>query len=103
MHFVGHHLCHKVVLAGILQSDDLGILKAMIDKGGSPPSSLWAFIAVADVDVCRLGIAEVLTIECSVVISFLGIDNADGVALLSTNTHLQPTSDVLTNIYFRGE
>ena len=65
-HFIGHHFCHKVFLRSVFQSDDLGILKAVIDERGRPPAAFLVFVAIANVDVRRLGIAEVLAKESAI-------------------------------------
>ena len=70
----------------------------MIDESRRPPTTFLPLFAIADVDVCRAGIAEVVAVECTVSIQFLGIDDADGVALLATNFYPQPACNVLTDI-----
>ena len=58
----------------------------MIDKRRTPPTTVLTLVAIADVDVCRTGIAEVITIECAVSIQLLCIDNADGISFLSAHS-----------------
>ena len=70
----------------------------MIHKGWCPPAPLLTFVTVANIDVSRTGITEVFTVERTVSIQLLCIDNADGISLLSTDTDLQPTGNVLTHI-----
>ena len=98
MHVVGHHLSDEIILLGIPQSDDLCILEAMIDESGGPPTAC-TLLAIADIGIRRLSVAEVLTIEGAVGIQFLSIDDADGVALLAAYPYFQPAGNVLTNIH----
>ena len=70
----------------------------MIDERRRPPSSV-SLLTVTDIDIGGTCITKVLAIECAVLIQFLSIDNADGVALLSAHSHLQPSCDILPHIY----
>ena len=66
LHLISHHFSYIIVLRGILQSYDFGILKTMIDKCGGPPASILPLFTITDVDVCRTGIAEIVSIERAV-------------------------------------
>ena len=97
LHLVSHHFRDKVVLGNSLQSDDLCKLKTVIDECRRPPTAV-AFLTVTDVNIRRAGITEVFAVECAVVVQFLGINDADSIALLSSDTHLQPSCYILTDV-----
>ena len=61
-HLVSHYFCDEIVFFCIFQSNNLSILKTMINECRSPPTAVCSFLAAADVNVCRAGIAEIVAI-----------------------------------------
>ena len=102
-HLVADDFTDEIAVFCFFQPCDLHVAEAVVDEGGMPPTALLALVTIADIDVGRTGIAEIVAIERAVSIEFLCIDDANGVALLSTYPDFQPTSHILANIDDSGE
>ena len=66
----------------------------MIAEDGVP----FTVILPADIDILRLGIAEIVEIECTIGIQFLGIFHADGVSRVACWREGNPSCHVLLEV-----
>ena len=97
-HLVGNKLSFEIVLCSFFQSEDLRITESMINESGVPPAAV-AFFAVADVVISSIGRAQVLAVEASVIIEFLGKNHTDGIATLAREFYSQPSGNILSEVY----
>ena len=99
-HLVAHGISGKILLAGILHSGDGSIAEAVIREDRTP--RLAVLLTIADIDILREGIAEVVEIQTAVSLQFLGIFHTDGITLLATDLETDPARHVLSEIYDEG-
>ena len=96
-HLIAHGISGEILLAGILHTGDGSIAEAMIREGRTPRLSV--LLAVADINILREGIAEVVEIQTAVSLQFLGIFHTDGITLPATDLETDPARHVLSEIY----
>ena len=95
-HLVAHGISGEILLAGILHTGDGSIAEAVIREGRTP--RLPVLLAVADINILREGIAEVVEIQTAVSLQFLGIFHTDGISLPATDLETDPARHVLSEI-----
>ena len=97
-HLVFHHLPGEVGETGAAQAADLHVPEAMIDEGGSPPSSV--FRAVGHVGVGGEGMPEILHPDVSGGVEAFSKAQAYGVAGMgAADAHGEPSGHVLSHVH----
>ena len=85
----------------VSQTCNFGITASVIDEGGMPPKVV--FLAVGDIGVGAVGMAEILAPEISCGVELLCITDVDDIARFrSFETNFQPTSHVLSEVHDEG-
>lgn len=82
-HLIAHGISGEILLAGILHTGDGSIAETMIGEDRAP--RLAVLLTIADIDILREGIAEVVEIQTAVSLQFLGIFHTDGITLPATD------------------
>ena len=96
-HLIAHGISGEILLAGILHTGDGSIAETMIGEDRAP--RLAVLLTIADIDILREGIAEVVEIQTAVSLQFLGIFHTDGITLPATDLETDPARHVLSEIY----
>ena len=99
-HLVAHGIGGEILLSGILHTGNGSVAEAVIREGRTPRLSV--FLAIADINILREGITEVVEIQTAVSLQFLGIFHTDGITLLATDLETNPARHVLSEIYDEG-
>ena len=99
-HLVAHGIGGEILLSGILHTGDGSIAETVIREDRTP--RLAVLLTIADIDILREGIAEVVEIQTAVSLQFLGIFHTDGITLLATDLKTNPARHVLSEIYDEG-
>ena len=99
-HLVAHGISGEILLSGILHTGNGSVAETVIREGRTPRLSV--FLAIADIDILREGIAEVVEIQTAVSLQFLGIFHTNGITLLATDLETNPARHVLSEIYDEG-
>ena len=99
-HLVAHGISGKILLSGILHTGDGSIAETVIREDRAPRLSV--LLAIADINILREGIAEVVEIQTAVSLQFLGIFHTDGISLFATDQETDPARHVLSEIYDEG-
>ena len=99
-HLIAHGIGGEILLSGFLHTGDGSIAEAVIREGRTPKLSV--LLAIADIDILREGIAEVVEIQTAVSLQFLGIFHTDGISLPATDLKTNPARHVLTKINDEG-
>ena len=96
-HLVAHGIGGEILLSGILHTGNGSVAETVIREGRTPRLSV--FPAIADINILREGIAEVVEIQTAVSLQFLCIFHTDGITLPATDLETNPARHILSEIY----